>query len=458
MLNLSLFSGKKFGVLGLGKSGLATALALQKNGAHVIAWDDGQEGRKNAENQGVIIKPFDAIVLSTLDMLVVSPGVSLTYPKPHAVIALAKELNIPLTGDLDLFYKAHQHVNFIGITGTNGKSTTTSLLGHILKQAQREVTVGGNIGTPVLELDSISENGIGVLEVSSYQLDINPQLKFKVAILLNITPDHLDRHGNFENYVQTKKKIFQHQMSDDFAVIGIDSPSCNVIARELEEKNKQKIIKIAIERVIPGAYYTQNGVLFDGTSKQIRTILDLKDLPRLKGQHNWQNAAAAYIACHVLGISDAQIIDGLRTFPGLVHRQEYVASTNNIQFINDSKATNGEAAAKALVCFDNIYWILGGLPKQDGLTATIPYFSKIKHAFLIGKAAPEFAEELKGRVPYTHCEILEKAVLAAYEQAKRDQLPNATILLSPACASWDQYSSFEVRGDAFKKNVYDLSK
>lgn len=458
MLNLSLFSGKKFGVLGLGKSGIATALALHKNGAQVIAWDDGQESRKSAENQGVAIKPFDATVLSSLDMLVVSPGVPLTYPKPHPVIALAKELNIPLTGDLDLFYKAHQHVNFIGISGTNGKSTTTSLIGHILKQAQCEVTVGGNIGTPVLELESISENGIGVLEVSSYQLDINPQLKFKVAILLNITPDHLDRHGNFENYVQTKKKIFQHQTMSDFAIIGIDSPSCNVIARELEEKNNQKIIKIAIERVIPGAYYTQNGVLFDGTSKQIRMIVDLKEMPRLKGQHNWQNAAASYVACHVLNIPDAQIIEGLKTFPGLVHRQEFVALQNNIQFINDSKATNGEATAKALVCFDNIYWILGGLPKQDGLTATIPYFPKIKHAFLIGKAASEFAEEFNGKVPYTHCEILEKAILAAFDQAKKDQLSNATILLSPACASWDQYPSFEVRGNEFKKIVSKILK
>lgn len=458
MLNLSLFSGKKFGVLGLGKSGLATALALQKNGAEVIAWDDTQESRKNAENKGIAIKPFDASVLSALDMLVVSPGVPLTYPKPHPVIAQAKELNIPLTGDLDLFYKAHQNVKFIGITGTNGKSTTTSLIGHILNQAKCEVTVGGNIGTPVLELEPISEKGVGVLEVSSYQLDINPQLKFKVALLLNITPDHLDRHGSFENYVQTKKKIFQHQNTNDFAIIGIDSPSCHAIARDLEQNAKQKIIKLSIERVIPGGYYTQNGILFDGTSKQIRTILDLKELPRLKGQHNWQNAAAAYIACHVLNIPEDQIIEGLKTFPGLVHRQEFVTSQNNIQFINDSKATNGEAAAKALVCFDNIYWILGGLPKQDGLTATIPYFSKIKHAFLIGKAAPEFAEELKGKVPFTHCEILENAILAAYKQATEDKLSNATILLSPACASWDQYPSFEVRGNDFKKIVSEVLK
>lgn len=456
MLNLSLFSGKKFGVLGLGKSGSATALALQNNGAQVVAWDDISESRKSAESQGIVIKPFDTIMLSGLDVLVVSPGVPLTYPKPHPVIVLAKELNIPLTGDLDLFYKAHQNVNFIGITGTNGKSTTTSLIGHILKQAQCDVTVGGNIGTPVLELDTISENGIGVLEVSSYQLDINPQLKFKVALLLNITPDHLDRHGNFENYVQTKKKIFQHQTVNDFAIIGIDSPACYAIARDLEQNAQQKVIKLSIERVIPGAYYTQNGVLFDNTFKQVRAIVDFKDLSRLKGQHNWQNAAAAYIACHVLGIPDGQIIEGLKTFPGLVHRQEFVASHDHIQFINDSKATNGEACAKALVCFDNIYWILGGLPKQDGLTATIPYFSKIKHVFLIGKAASEFAEELKGKVPYTHCEVLEKAVLAAYAQAKLDQLPNATILLSPACASWDQYPSFEVRGNEFKKIVAQL--
>lgn len=456
MVNLGLYKGKKFGILGLGKSGIATALSLARNGASIIAWDDSPEGRKKAESQGVQISSLDLNTLKNLDMLVVSPGVPLTYPAPHPVILNAKEAGLRLTGDLDLFYNAHSKSQFVGLTGTNGKSTTTALIGHILEQAKREVTIGGNIGTPVLELNPISEKGIGVLEVSSYQLDLNPQMKFHVALLLNITPDHIDRHGSFENYAQTKKKIFQHQGSSDFAIIGIDTPSSAAIARDLERDGLQTIIKLSIERVVPGCFYTQNGVFYDGRAKHPKMIFDLKKLPRLKGAHNWQNVSAAYIACHVMGLSDSEIISGIESFPGLAHRQEFVLEKEGITFINDSKATNGEASAKALVCFDAIYWILGGLPKQDGLTASIPYFPKIKHAFLIGKAAQEFAKELDGKVPYTHCELLEKAVHEAYKKAKAGGVKPATILLSPACASWDQYPSFEVRGDAFKRFCKDL--
>lgn len=451
-MNTTPFKNKKYALLGLGRSGLAAAEMLIESGAEVILWDDTVEGRKTAEEKGFPVKPLDAKALKDCDALIVSPGVPLLYPKPHPVIMEAKTVGVPITGDLDIFFASHPKSTFIGITGTNGKSTTTAMIGNLLKTAGKKACVAGNIGIPVLSLKGdVSE--YKVLEVSSYQLDINPMLSCKVAVLLNITPDHLDRHGSFENYVATKKKIFQHQRAQDVAVIGVDDPSCKRIAAEIKEMSHQKVVIFSVENILPQGIYTQSGIIYDATSGHPERIYDCKTHPRMKGTHNWQNMVATYAVGKELNIDVKTIIEAIENFPGLEHRQEYVGSKGKINFVNDSKATNSEAAAKALAAFNNIYWILGGLPKQDGLTATAPYYGKIKHAYIIGEAMKSFPAELEGKLPYTLAETLDTAVNLAYQQAVADGLDNATILLSPACASFDQYKNFELRGTAFKECV-----
>jgi UDP-N-acetylmuramoylalanine--D-glutamate ligase len=446
MIDLRHLKGKRYAVMGLAKSGLATARALIASGVDILAWDDGEQGRAAAQAAGIPLTDLNTSDLAGIDALLLSPGIPHTFPKPNAVAARAKAAGIPIIGDIELLYEAQPKAAYIGITGTNGKSTTTALIGHILSLTGKPVQVGGNLGTPVLTFEPLGEGGIYVLEMSSYQLELVPSVGFNVAVLLNVTPDHLDRHGGMDGYIQAKRHIFQHPKRSHTAIIGVDDEHCRKVYDELEAALESAVVPVSAEHETKGVYVL-DGKLYDGG---VDPVIDLNGIPSLPGRHNWQNAAAAFAATHAAGVPVETILEGLRTFPGLAHRQQLVAERDGIRFVNDSKATNADAASKALVCYDPIYWIIGGQPKEGGLDGLEPFMPRIRHAFVIGQASEQFATWLNAHgVPYTLCGNLETAVPAATTLARAEGLSGATVLLSPACASWDQFRSFEHRGEVF---------
>ncbi len=447
------YRGKSFGVFGLGKAGQATVRSLLAAGASVYAWDDKEvsDGVPQKADPAVFaLTHFSKWPWRELEALVLSPGVPLTHPAPHPVAARANEENTRIIGDIELLSQTCERATFVGITGTNGKSTTTSLIAHILRQAGFRVEVGGNLGTPVLELNPLTEEGIYVIELSSYQLDLIDKSRFNVAVMLNLTPDHLDRHGDMEGYLKAKKRIFMHQQPGDTAIIAVDDAYTQGLASQMP------CARVSALRPLEHGVYVQEGILVD-TSEAVQATI--KSIPTLQGRHNWQNAAAAYAACRALKMAPAAIINAMRSFPGLAHRMERIATVHNIDFVNDSKATNAEATANALAAYEaGIYWIAGGKPKVGGIVSLESFFPKITHAFLIGEAEDEFARTLEGKVSYTRCGTLEKALEAAME--KLDVLSRmgkegaaAVVLLSPACASFDQFKSFEHRGEIFRQLV-----
>jgi len=328
--------------------------------------------------------------------------------------------------------------------------------GHILKAVGRRVEVGGNLGIPAMDLQPLIEDGIYVLEASSYQLETAPSLHFHVSILLNITPDHLDRHGGMDGYIQAKTLIYQNATPQDTLVISVDDPFCLQIYHDLQARGKVGLVPISTQQILIKGISVNEGRLYEDG----HFIVDLNALQPLKGQHNWQNIAAAYGALRALGLESNSIGNGLSTFPGLAHRQQVVAHHQNVLFVNDSKATNAEAVEKVLLCYQDhpIYWLVGGQPKEGGIESLKPYFSMIKHAYLFGEAAPLFAPTLEGLVPYTLCETLEEAVGKASALAFRDQESGAVVLLSPACASFDQFKDFEERGEIFCSAVQAILK
>ena len=435
--------GRPVAVLGLGKSGLTAARALAASGAEVWAWDD-DAAKRNA--------------LPTTDLygcdwtrpsaLVLSPGIPFRFPKPHPVAAKAEAAGCPVIGEVELLFRAQPRARYLGITGTNGKSTTTALIGHLLARAGKRIEVGANLGTPALALAPLEEEGTYVLEMSSYQLELVPSARFDIGVMLNITPDHLDRHGGMAGYAAAKARIFQHQKKDDWAVIGIDDEPSRHIHDSLRG---QHVATLAIGRAVPDAITVQDAILRDESG---RAVMDLARAPALPGPHNWQNAAAAYAAARALGIPESEIIAGIETYPGLAHRQELIAERDGIRFVNDSKATNADATAKALACYEPIYWILGGRPKETGLDGLEPYFPRIARAYLIGEAAADFERRLQAHGVATRpCGTLDRAVAAAIGDATAEQRPGAVVLLSPAAASFDQFSGFEERGDRFRALV-----
>lgn len=454
MIDLSHIPGKRFAVMGLGKSGLAAAQALLAGGKEVLAWDDGKASRGAAEAAGIPVADLHSADLSDTGALVLSPGIPHTFPRPHPVAARAKAAGIPVIGDVELLHRAVPEAAYLGITGTNGKSTTTALVAHILAGAGRRIQVGGNLGTPVLTFDRLGGDGVYVLEMSSYQLELSPSLAFDIAVLLNVTPDHLGRHGGMDGYVAAKRLIFRNPRRSHTAVVAVDDPHTATIFDALERAGEMAVVPVSAERTVPGVF-VRDGLLFDGGAEP---VVDLTAIPTLPGRHNWQNAAAAFAACRAAGLDDDAIGRGMETFPGLAHRQQLVGRIEGpggaVAFVNDSKATNAEAAAMALVCYDPIYWILGGQPKESGLSGLEPHLHRIRHAFLIGEASDAFAAWLAERgVAHTPCVDLSRAVPAAAAMARAGvqagALPDATVLLSPACASWDQFASFERRGEAF---------
>jgi UDP-N-acetylmuramoylalanine--D-glutamate ligase len=453
MIDLASLQNSRFAVLGLARSGLATARALQAAGIDYIAWDDDAAKRESASAKGMkIADPLQA----KWDALVISPGIPHSYPKPHPVAARAKQAHKPVIGDIELLARATTPLGakFVGITGTNGKSTTTALIGHVLQQAGRKVEVGGNLGPPVLDFAMLRKDEIYVLEMSSYQLELVEHLRFDVAVLLNITPDHLDRHGGMQGYIDAKRRLFNNQAADDAVIIGIDSEPTRQIAEALAKEGRSNIVRIAVGHKIDGGVYAIQGVLHDARDGY---SIDLRQILTLPGAHNWQNACAAYAACKALGIKQDEIAKGLGSYPGLAHRQERVAEINGVVYVNDSKATNADATEKALSSYDTIYWIAGGRPKEGGIEPLRAYFPRIAHAFLIGEAADEFAATLKGSVAFTQCGTMDAALKAAHEMAQREKRAHAVVLLSPACASFDQFRDYEARGEAFKAAVEALA-
>jgi UDP-N-acetylmuramoylalanine--D-glutamate ligase len=440
--------GRPVAVLGLGKAGLAAAKALAAGGAEVWAWDDDPTKRS-----GVATMDLARVDWTRPSALILSPGIPHRFPKPHPVAARAAAAGCPIIGEVELLFRAQPRARYVGITGTNGKSTTTALIGHLAAKAGRKVEVGANLGTPALALQPLAEDGIYVLEMSSYQLELMESGHFDVAVLLNITPDHLDRHGGMDGYIAAKRRIFERQRGHDWAVIGVDDDPCRRIHHGLSDR---RIAAITIGRRHMGLITVDAGIMRD---EQGRTIMDLARAPALPGAHNWQNAAAAYAVARALGIPETETVAGIESYPGLAHRQELVATIGDLRFVNDSKATNADATAKALACYDSIYWILGGRPKETGLDGLEPFYPRIARAYLIGEAAADFERRLKAAgVAATIAGTLDRAVAAAAADARAAQKPGAVVLLSPACASFDQFANFEERGNRFRELVRGLGQ
>ena len=462
MIPLPFLQGETVGVLGLGRSGMASVAALASGGAEIWAWDDSAETRSKASESGAELHDLSQADWSCVKLLVLSPGISHRHPQPHPTVARALAAGCPVVSDIELFARAHLPARVLGITGTNGKSTTCALIGHILTQAGRPTEVGGNIGTAVLALESLDADGFYVLELSSYQLETTSSLSCEVAVLLNISPDHLERHGGLPGYIAAKRRIFQGQVPGKTAVVGVDDEFSRIICEDLRRESGCRVVPVSGEGPVPGGVYALKGQLVDDLDGRGEIILDLADAPRLPGGHNAQNAAAAYAACQAVGLDRATIVTGLKSFPGLRHRQELVSIIEGIAYINDSKATNAEAAARALACYKRVYWIAGGRAKNSSLEELKPYLSHIAKAFLIGEAQDFFASELESEVPCRLSGDLERAVAEASEAARAElamgrEAEKPVVLLSPACASFDQFPDFEVRGDAFRQMVQRLA-
>jgi UDP-N-acetylmuramoylalanine--D-glutamate ligase len=456
------FEAKKVAVFGLARTGLAAARALRAGGAEVVVWDENAAARDAAKAEGFALEDLRSADWLKLSALVLSPGVPLTHPKPHWTVEKARLAGVEIMGDIELFARtvaaapAHKRPKIVAITGTNGKSTTTALIGHVCRQAGRDVQIGGNIGVGVLGLEDMHGGAVYVLELSSYQLDLTSTLKADVAIILNISPDHLERHGDMDGYVAAKRRILLNQGKGDTAIVGVDDPWSAHIVTEITAANRRTIVPISARRSMGRGVYALQGMLYDATGERVTEIVDLTRAVSLPGRHNWQNATAAYAAARALGISEQVAAQGLMTFPGLAHRMETVGAIGRVRFVNDSKATNADAARQALSSYPKVYWIAGGQPKTGGIDSLADLFGGVAKAYLVGEAEDAFAATLDRRVPYARCETIDAAVRAAFADAKASG-EDAIVLLSPACASFDQFADFEERGEAFRTAVHDLT-
>jgi UDP-N-acetylmuramoylalanine--D-glutamate ligase len=451
MITVNPFGDKTVGVLGLGRSGLAAARALLEAGAVVVAWDDNAARREEARFAGFTLSDPAEDDWTRNAALILSPGIPLTHPTPHRQVAKAKAAGIPVIGDVELFAAAladQPEAATVAITGTNGKSTTTALVAHVFHALGIPSVAAGNIGRSVMSLDALPRGGAYVLEVSSYQIDLAPSLKPDIAVLLNITPDHLDRHGGLEGYVAVKRKLFANQTAGDWAIVGIDDPHCAGICAGLIEAGRQSVIPVSVNQAVPDGVYARDGKLVDATDGTPRMVGDLTLLPTLKGLHNWQNAAAAYAAVSRRVDDPKGIFDAMMSFPGLPHRMEQVGEAQGVLFINDSKATNQASAARALASFSNIRWVAGGIAKEDHLDEVRPFLPQVAKAYLIGRDGPMFERLLAPVLPTLLCRDL----TAALEHATEDAIAQGggTVLLSPAAASLDQFRDYEDRGDQFR--------
>jgi UDP-N-acetylmuramoylalanine--D-glutamate ligase len=456
MIPTTTFEGKKVALFGLGGSGMVTARSLRAGGADVVCFDDNETRVEQAVAEGLQTQNLRELDWSEIAALVMAPGVPLTHPMPHWTVDLARNAGVEIIGDVELFCRERRNrcleAPLIAITGTNGKSTTTALIGHLLSTLGLDVQVGGNIGTPVLELDPPQPGRHYVIECSSYQIDLTPTLDPTVGILMNLSPDHLDRHGTMENYAAIKERLVA---GAKVAVVGVDDRLSSSIADRLELARKP-VCRIAGEKELSNGIYAHHGRLIEALDATQTEVALLGGIDSLRGDHNGQNAAAAFAALRALELPAARIAEAMKSFPGLNHRMEVVAKQGRVLFVNDSKATNADAAARALSSFDRIYWIAGGRAKDGGILSLDEYFPKIAKTFLIGEAAEEFAKTLDGRVPFKISGTLPQAVMDAAAEAAEDEAQEIAILLSPACASFDQYPNFELRGAAFVDAVRAL--
>src|SRR5246127_4636870 len=403
------FEGRTVAVFGLARTGLAAARALQAGGAAVALWDEKPAARKAAEAAGFALTDLSKADWSQFAALMLSPGVPLTHPAPHWTVERARAAGVEILGDIELFARTvnaapeHKRPKIVAVTGTNGKSTTTALIGHICAMAGRDTRLGGNIGVGVLGLEDMHGGAVYVLELSSYQLDLTSSLKPDVAIILNVSPDHLDRHGGMEGYVAAKRRILANQGKGDTAVIGVDDPWGARICTEITAANRRTIVPISASKAMGRGVYVLNGLLYDATAERAQEVADLNRARSLPGRHNWQNAAAAYAAAKGLGIDAQEAAEHLMSFPGLAHRMETVGTIGRVRFVNDSKATNADAARQALSSYPKVFWIAGGQPKEGGIEPLSDLFGGVIKAYLVGEAQDAFAATLDRKVPYARC-------------------------------------------------------
>ncbi|MBV9288304.1 MAG: UDP-N-acetylmuramoyl-L-alanine--D-glutamate ligase [Hyphomicrobiales bacterium] len=448
--------GHRVAVFGLGASGLSSARALRAGGAEVVLWDDSEKARERACEVGFPLADLNHADWRKFALLVLSPGTPLTHPKPHWTVKLAIAAGVRVVGDIELFSRERAarapHAPLVAVTGTNGKSTTAALIAHVLDRAGRDVALGGNIGVPVLDLPPPADSRTHVIECSSYQIDLAPSIKPSVGLLLNVTPDHLDRHGDLKHYAAVKERLVAQS---DIALIGVDDePSREIRARLKAQRGAQRVVAVSgREEPTAEVFVRERRIMARG---EAGPPVDLDAARALRGAHNGQNAAFAYAAARELGIPSETILRAFVTFPGLVHRMEEVARKGRVLFINDSKATNADAAEKALLAFRDIHWILGGKPKEGGIEPLRPLFSRVAKAYLIGEATELFAATLADAVPFQRCGTLRRATEAAAWDALQSSADEPAVLLSPACASFDQFANFEARGDAFRAAIVQL--
>jgi UDP-N-acetylmuramoylalanine--D-glutamate ligase len=462
------FEGRCVAIFGLARTGIGAVHALTAGGATVIAWDDNSAARDAVSRVGADIKPWREWPWEEIAALVLSPGVPLTHPRPHEVVAHAREAGVAVIGDVELFAREiHPDADkrsdatkgtapVIAITGTNGKSTTTALIGHILNTCGYDAQVGGNIGKSVLELSPPGPKTVYALEMSSFQIDLAPGLQPDVGVLSNLTPDHIDRHGTMDNYAAIKARLMHQTAKDGKVVIGVDDAYTSAIFTGLAAGGGATAWPVSVGKVLGRGVFVVDGVLYDAEGPRALPVMDMAAAPHLLGVHNWQNAALAYAAVKPF-VKDARAVAAaITSFPGLAHRMEDVGRIGKVQFINDSKATNADATARALAVYPDIFWISGGKPKEGGIESLAAFFPRVRKAYLIGEAAHAFARTLDGKALYEMSQTLEVATEHACADALSSTALAPVVLLSPACASYDQFKDFEQRGNVFRTVVARL--
>jgi UDP-N-acetylmuramoylalanine--D-glutamate ligase len=457
MIPVTSFSGKTVAVFGLGGSGLASCHALKAGGAEVIAGDDNADNLAKAAQAGLLTADLRKVSWQNFAALILTPGAPLTHPAPHWSVLMAREASIEVIGDIELFCRERRRhapdAPFVAITGTNGKSTTTALIAHLMKVAGYDTQMGGNIGTAILSLEPPRRGRVHVIEMSSYQIDLTPSLDPTVGILINISEDHIDRHGTLDHYAAVKERLVAGVQGT--AIVGVDDIWCRNAADRIERAGR-RVVRISVRNPLASGIYVERETIVRSSGGAREEIARIGGIGSLRGLHNAQNAACASACALALGVGKDALQNGLRSFPGLAHRMEQVGRRGNVLFVNDSKGTNVDAAAHALSSFADIFWIAGGRAKAGGISGLAEYFPRIRKAYLIGEAAQEFAGTLGQRVPHEMSGTLDVAVASAARDAEASGLHDPVVLLSPACASFDQYRNFEIRGAKFRDLVNAL--
>lgn len=443
--------GKPVAVFGLGSSGVSVSKALVEAGAKVVAWDDKEESRNQIADLDIELQDLCETNLQDFSFLVLAPGIPYTF-EPHPVVVNAQKHDVEIIGDLELLHRCGHGLKTIGITGTNGKSTTTALMTYVLNQCGVKSKMGGNIGKAVFDLE-VNSDDVLVLEISSYQMDLCPMFRPDISVLLNITPDHLDRHGGMLPYVEAKGKIME---GEGTGIICVDDDFTQEIFNKTFFSGDRKVFPVSMRSKIDEGHYLLGSDLYENHAGEEKLVGHFEGFHNLKGRHNLQNAVCTYVVAKNMGLEIQNILKAFGSFPGLPHRQYVLRKEGNVSYINDSKATNGEAAAKALASYDNIYWIVGGQSKEGGLQGLEIFRDRVKKAYVIGEASEEFSFWLsKNRFLHEVCSTLDVATRQAHADALQSK-SESIILLSPACASWDQFSSFEERGNYFAEQVEQL--